>query len=58
MIETGLSDVHYVIVAIMKMHSPKMKPKDIRYRKYKNFNNDVFVNTLRKELIFSKKGFR
>ena len=46
-IETGLSDFHKMIVAVMKMHFPKMKPRVIRYRKYKTFNNDALVNTLR-----------
>ena len=55
MIETGLSDFHKMIVAVMKMHFPKMKPRVIRYRKYKTFNNDAFVNTLRPELTKQKK---
>ena len=54
-IETGLSDFHKMIVAVMKMHFPKMKPRVIRYRKYKTFNNDAFVNTLRQELTKQKK---
>ena len=54
-IETGLSDFHKTIVAIMKMHSPKMKHRVIRYRKYKTFNNDAFVNNLRNELTKQKK---
>ena len=41
----------------MKMHFPKMKPRVIRYRKYKTFDNDAFVNTLRKELTKQKKNF-
>ena len=32
-IETGLSDFHKMIVAVMKMHFPKMKHRVIRYRK-------------------------
>ena len=32
-----------------------MKPRVIRYRKYKTFNNAAFVNTLRKELTKQKK---
>ena len=54
-IEIRLSDFHNMIVAVMKMHFPKMKPRDIRYRKYKTFNNDAFVNILRKELTKQKK---
>ena len=47
-IETGLCDFHKMIVAVMKMHFPKIKPRVIKYRKYKTFNNDAFVNNLRK----------
>ena len=45
-IETGLSDFHKMIVAVMKMHFPKIKPRAIKYRKYKTFNNDTFLNNL------------
>ena len=31
--ETGLSNFHKMIVAMMKMHFPKMKPQVISYRK-------------------------
>ena len=54
-IEKGLSDFHKMIVAVMKMHFSKMKHKVIRSRKYKTFNNDAFVNNLRKELTKQKK---
>ena len=39
----------------MKMHFPKMKHRVIRCRKYKIFNNDSFVDTLRKEITKQKK---
>ena len=55
MIETGLSDFHKMIVAVMKMQMMKIKPRVIKYRKYKTFNNDAFVNNLRKELTKQKK---
>ena len=32
-IETGLSDFHKIIVVVMKMHFPKMKPRVVRCRK-------------------------
>ena len=56
-IETGLSDPHKMIAAVMKMHFPKIKPRVIRFQKYKTFNNNAFVNTLRQELTKQKKGF-
>ena len=57
-IGTGLSDFNKMIVAVMKMHFPKMKPRVIRYQKYKKFSNNPSVNTLRKELTKQEKGFR
>ena len=44
-----------MIVAVMKMDFPKMKPRVIRYRKHKTFNDEAFVNTLRQELTKQKK---
>ena len=45
-IETGLSDFHRMVVTIMKTAFRKLKPKIINYRKYKNFSNDIFRDTL------------
>ena len=39
MIETDLSDFHKMLVALMKMHFPKIKPRVNRYRKYKTFRD-------------------
>ena len=60
-IEITPSDFHKMIVAVMKMHFPKVKPRVIRYRKHKIFNNDAFVKTLRKQLtkqenVLDEKG--
>lgn len=55
-IEPGLSNFHKMVVAIMKMHFPKMKPRVIRYSIYKTFNNIAFVNSLRKELTREKSS--
>ena len=49
-IETGLSDFHKMIVAVMKMHFSKMKPQVVSYRKYKDFHNETFLDSLRHEL--------
>ena len=49
-IETGLSDFHKMIVAVMKMHFHKMKPQVVSYRKYKDFHNETFLDSLRHEL--------
>ena len=50
MIETELSDFHEMMVAVMKMHFPKMKPQFFSYRKYKEFHNETFLNSIRHEL--------
>ena len=50
MIETGLSDFRKMVLAVMKMHFPKMKPQVISYRKYKDFCNETFLDSLRHEL--------
>ena len=49
-IETGLSDFHKMVVTIMKTTFRKFKPKIINYRKYKNFSNDIFRDSLLEEL--------
>ena len=48
-IETGLSDFHKMIVAVMKMHFPKMQLEVVSYQKYKDFHNQKF--SLRYELV-------
>ena len=50
MIETELSDFHKMIVAVMKMHFPKMKPQVVSYQKYKEFHSKTFLDSLRHEL--------
>ena len=49
-IEAGLSDFHKMVVAVMKMHFPKMKPQVISYRNYKDFHNETFLDSLKHEL--------
>ena len=49
-IEIGLSDFHKMIVAVMKMHFPKIKPQVVSYRKYQDFHNETFLDSLRHEL--------
>ena len=41
-IETWLSDFHKIIVAVMTMHFPKMKPQVVSYRKYQDFYNKMY----------------
>ena len=49
-IETGLSDFHKMVVTIIKTSFRKLKPKIINHRKYKNFSNDIFRDSLLEEL--------
>ena len=49
-IETELSDFHKMVLAVLKMHFPKMKPQVITYRKYKDFHNETFLDSLKQEL--------
>ena len=49
-IETELSDFYKMILAVMKMHFPKMKPQVVSYRKYKEFHNETFLDSIRHEL--------
>ena len=44
-----LSGVHKMIVAVMKMCFPKMKPQVVSYWKYKDFHNEPFLDLLRHE---------
>ena len=46
-IETGLSGFHKMIAAVMKMHFPKMKPRVVSFRKYKDFHNETFLDSLK-----------
>ena len=41
--ETGLSDFHCLVLTLMKTHIPRLKPKIIRYRCYKKFEPEKFL---------------
>ena len=34
----------------MKMRFPKMKPQVVSYRKYKEFHNETFLDSIRHEI--------
>ena len=44
--EAGLPDSHKLAVTVTKAYFRKMKPKTIRYKSYKNFDNYAFRSTL------------
>ena len=50
MIEKGVSEFNKRIVAVKKMHFPNVKPQVVSYRKYKDFHNKTFLDSLRHEL--------
>ena len=45
--ETGLSDFHGMVLTVMKIHIPRLKPKIIKYRSYKNFDSENFLQDVR-----------
>ena len=44
------SKTSQLIVVVMKMHFSKMKPQVVSYRKYMEFHNETFLDSLRYEL--------
>ena len=46
-IETGISDFHKMVIAVLKVFSKKQKQKIIQYRSYKIFDNQVFQKELK-----------
>ena len=49
--ETGLSDFHRMIAAVLKMHFRKLPPRIISYRDFSNYHNANFINFLT-EVLF------
>ena len=50
-IETGLSDFHKMIVAVMKATFQKLDPKIMHYRAYRKYDNYSFRQDLLSTLI-------
>ena len=49
-IETSISDLHKLVVTVLKTFYKKQRPKIIHYRNYKNFENSNFRQDLKKKL--------
>ena len=49
--ETGLSNFHKLTFTVLKAYFQKQKPKVIKYRSYKKFDNNLFRNDLLNELL-------
>ena len=56
--ETGLSGFHKLVVTVMKTYFRKMKPKSLRYRSYKNFDNYAFRSTLLKKRMWGNSNWK
>ena len=55
-IETGISDVHMLIVTHMRAHIKKLKPIQIQYRYYKSYDENNFLSNLsNSELIWNPR---
>ena len=52
--ETDVSDCHKLITTFMKSYIFRLKPKNVHYRSYKNFNEEKFLSDV-KETDFSFK---
>ena len=45
--ETGISDCHKLITTFMKSYISGLKPKNVHYRSYKNFNEEKFLSEVK-----------
>ena len=52
---SGLSDFHKMILTILKSTFPKVSPKQIVYRKFKNFDLNNFKNEIRTKMQLMDK---
>ena len=50
LIKTGLSDFHKMSLTVMKVFYKKQRPKIVRYRNYRNFDNDLFINEVKNSI--------
>ena len=53
-LETGLSDHHLLIYSMLKTTYEKLPPKVVRFRQWKNFNEDLFKFELSSSLEYNK----
>ena len=52
-VETGISDVHTMVSTMMRSHFTRLKPIKIRYRSYKNYNEEHFIRDLSNSNLIS-----
>ena len=51
LVKTGLSEYHKMITTFFKLHFSRIRPKVIKYRNYKKFDEDKFLNDLKEANI-------
>ena len=49
-VSTGLSDFHKMVLTVLKNKCVRLKPKEIHYRYYRNFNREAFRQELKSTL--------
>ena len=49
--ETGLSDFHKLNITLLNQYFPKLKPKVVNYRDYRNFRNNECKAELDNEML-------
>ena len=57
-LNVGCSDFHKMVVTVMKTKFVKIKPKEVTYRDYKNFDDNMFKIDLRTELNDNDQSVR
>ena len=53
--ETGVSDCHKLITTFMKSYISRLKPKNVHYRSYKNFNEEKFLSEVKEAEFLLKQ---
>ena len=53
--ETSISDFHKLTFTVLKTYFQKAKPRIIKYRDYKHFDNNEFRGDLSRELSSNNK---
>ena len=49
-INTGLSDCYKMVVTVLRLTFQRAQPKEVSYRDYKNFDNELFKSSLQNAL--------
>ena len=53
--ETGVSDCHKFIITLMESYISRLKPKNVHYRSYKNFNEEKFLSEVKEAEFLLKQ---